>query len=533
MRFPSTRARLGLAASLFALMLGSGQGQTSGEQAGAVTPIQHLVVIFQENVSFDHYFATYPNAANTEGEPVFVPQRRKTAGVNGLSGALLTHNPNSVQPFRLSRAQAIVCDQTHDYTGEQKAMDNGLMDKFVESDGTTQTNCNDAGKGKGLVMGYYDGNTVTALWNYAQHFALSDNFFSTTFGPSTLGHLNLVSGQTNGATIAHDAGNAGAALLNGTVINDIRPAFDDCVPSTANSISMTGTNVGDLLNKKGVTWGWFQGGFAPSSRNADGSPICATQHTQFDGTVSVADYIPNHNPFQFYQSTSNPHHTPPASVEMIGKTDAANHQYDMAEFFSAVSAGNLPSVNFLKAPAYQDGHGSYSNPLDEQAFLVKVVNALQDSAFWSSTALIIAYDDSDGWYDHVMPPIVNGSASQADGLGGSGVCGNNFDGATPGRCGYGQRLPLLVLSPHAKSGYVDHTLTDQTSILRFIEDNWNLGRIGGSSFDAKAGSLINMFEFADGGNTRKLYLDPENGQPRQYEDLEYTQAGGSQSTGNR
>jgi phospholipase C len=488
--------------------------QTAGGASGTATPIEHLVVIFQENVSFDHYFATYPNALNNDGEPVFVPRSRRTQAVNGLSGPLLAHNPNAVQPFRLSHAQAIVCDQTHDYTGEQKAMDNGLMDKFVESDGTTQTNCPDLGKGKGLVMGYYDGNTVTALWNYAQHFALSDEFFSTTFGPSTLGHLNLVSGQTNGATVVHDAGNANAALLNGTVINDIRPAFDDCVASSANTISMAGINVGDLLNRKGVTWGWFQGGFAPTSRNADGTAVCASQHSQFDGTASVADYIPNHNPFQFYQPTANPHHMPPSSVAMIGKSDAANHQYDISDFFNALSAGNLPAVSFLKAPAYQDGHAMYSNPLDEQSFLVNTINALEDSPFWDSTAVIIAYDDSDGWYDHVVPPIVNGSNSAADAFSGSGACGNSPAGSPVGRCGYGQRLPLLVISRHARTGYVDHSITDQTSILQFIEDNWNLGRIGGSSFDALAGSLLGLFEFQDGGDARKLYLDPSTGEPR-------------------
>jgi phospholipase C len=155
----------------------------------------------------------------------------------------------------------------------------------------------------------------------------------------------------------------------------------------------------------------------------------------------------------------------------------------------------------------------YSNPLDEQTFLVSTINALQDSPIWDSTAVIIAYDDSDGWYDHVMPPIVNGSSSPADSLGGTGVCGKANPDAPSGRCGYGQRLPLIVISPFAKANYVDHSLTDQTSILQFIEDNWNLGRIGGSSFDAVAGSLLNMFEFEDGGTARKLYLDPATGLP--------------------
>lgn len=511
MHIKTTHARLALGVALLSLAAGA---QTASDTA---TPIQHVVVIFQENVSFDHYFATYPNAANPGGEPVFVARRgprHPTPAVNGLLGPLLAHNPNSVQPFRLDRSQAIVCDQGHDYTAEQKAMDGGLLDKFVDLLGSTAANCNDAGKGKGLVMGYYDGNTVTALWNYAQHYAMSDNFFSATFGPSTLGALNLVSGQTHGATVAHDSGNAGSAVRDGTVVGDIRPAFDDCVPSGASTAVVSGPNIGDLLNQKGVTWGWFQGGFAPSSRNADGTAVCKSQHNQFDGTPSNPDYIPNHEPFQFYQSTANPHHLPPTSTAMIGRTDQANHQYDLTDFFNALNAGNLPAVSFLKAPAFQDGHAQYSNPLDEQAFLVNTINTLQASPFWGSTAVIIAYDDSDGWYDHVMPPIVNGSRSDADALSSAGVCGNPDPMAPSGRCGYGQRLPLLVISRYAKVNYVGHSITDQTSILKLIEDNWNLGRIGGSSFDAMAGSLRNLFEFEDGGDARQLFLDPATGLPQ-------------------
>jgi phospholipase C len=485
--------------------------------AQTATPIQHLVVIFQENVSFDHYFATYPNAANAAGEPVFVPQNighHPTPSVNGLTGPLMSHNPNSVQPFRLSRAQAIICDQDHDYTAEQKAMNGGLMDKFVDLLGVTSATCNDAGKGKGLVMGYYDGNTVTALWNYAQHFAMSDNYFSTEFGPSTLGHLNLVSGQTSGATIVRDTGTAAAVIRNGTLIGDIRPALDDCSASIANTATMAGPNIGDLLNKKDISWGWFAGGFTPSSRNADGTAVCATQHSLFDGTAPVADYVANHEPFQFYQSTANPHHLPPGSAAMVGQTDQANHQYDIGDFFKALNAGNLPAVSFLKAPAYQDGHAGYSNPLDEQNFLVNTINALELSPFWGSTAVVITYDDSDGLYDHVMPPIVNGSATDADALSGAGACGTASPNGPSGRCGYGQRIPLLVISRFARVNSVDHSVTDQTSILRFIEDNWGLGRIGNASFDAMAGTLLNLFEFGDGGTTHKLLLDPATGQPQ-------------------
>lgn len=156
--------------------------------------IKYLVVIFQENVSFDHYFATYPNAANSDnGEPRFHSDPN-TPSVNRLTDLLLDpNNPNSVQPFRLKRSQAATCDQNHEYTAEQEAFDAGLMDKFVES--TSVDSCSgplNPFHTTGLVMGYFDGNTVTALWNYAQNFPMSDNFYNTTFGPSTPGHINLI-----------------------------------------------------------------------------------------------------------------------------------------------------------------------------------------------------------------------------------------------------------------------------------------------------------------------------------------------------
>jgi phospholipase C len=473
------------------------------------TPIKHVVVIFQENVSFDHYFATYPEAANPGGEPVFVA-RRNTPSVNGLSGPLMTSNPNAAQPFRLSRAEAVTCDQDHDYTDEQKSFNGGLMNKFVEFVSVATPSC-DSGHGKSLVMGYYDGNTVTAFWNYAQHFAMSDNSFGNTFGPSTPGALHLIAGQTHGATVVRDAGSAAKQVTEGTVTGDARPAFDDCVPSNVNTVSLSGTNVGDLLNKKNITWGWFQGGFRPSSTNADGTAVCATQHAAVNGALT-ADYIPHHSPFQYYKSTSNPHHLAPSAPAAIGKTDQANHQYDLSDFFTAVDAGNMPTVSFLKAAGYQDGHAGYSNPLDEQTFLVNTINHLMNRPEWDDTAVIILYDDSDGWYDHVMPPILSQSASSLDALTGAGLCGSMPDGVYAGRCGPGPRLPLLVISKYAKSNYVDHAMTTQSSVLRFIEDNWNLGRIGDQSFDENSGSLLNMFDFQL-RRPRTLILDPTTGQP--------------------
>ncbi|MGZ3427663.1 MAG: phospholipase C [Polyangia bacterium] len=472
-----------------------------GDDFPTTTPVKHVVVIFQENVSFDHYFATYPVAANPHGERAFVA-RPDTPSINGLRGALLSANPNSAPPFRLSRAQAVTCDQDHDYTAEQAAFDFGLMDKFVEFAGNGDTGC-DAKQ----VMGYYDGNTVTAVWNYAQHFSMSDNSFGTTFGPSTPGALNLVAGQTYGATPVSIADN----VVGGTVIGDPDPAGDDCSNPKRAQVTMSGRNVGELLDARGITWGFFEGGFRPTSWTAAGKAICGATHTGLAG--KSGDYIPHHQPFQYYASTANPHHLPPTATAMIGRSDRAHHQYDLVDFWDAVDHGRMPAVSFLKAAAYQDGHAGYSDPLDEQAFLVETINRLQRSPEWDETAVIIAYDDSDGWYDHVMGPIVMPSSTVADALTGPGACGVAARGSIGGRCGYGPRLPLLVVSPFARINSVDHSLTDQSSILRFIEDNWQLGRIGDHSFDALAGSLENLFDFDRSHRAPRLFLDPTTGQP--------------------
>ncbi len=511
----------------------SGRGGSGGD---TTTPIQHLVVIFQENISFDHYFGTYPHALNPVGEPYF-KARPLTPTVNGFTPALLYNNPNSlntangagaVNPFRLTRAQAATADQDHDYTPEQLAFDKGLMDLFPNSVGTAGPPPGappTAVTTDGLTMGYFDGNTVTALWNYAQHFALSDNSYDTNFGPSTPGALNLISGQTNGVIANH---NGTSSVIDGgsgslTLVSDADPIGDMCSGASKEQVQMGGVNIGNLLTNAGVTWGWFAGGFDLTITNPNKTNGCNRSTTSLVTGVNETDYIPHHEPFQYYTSTANPNHTRPTSVSAIGhEGDGTNHQYDLDDFYAAVKAGNFPAVSFLKAQGYQDAHAGYSDPLDEQAFIVHVINFLETTPEWKNTAVIVAYDDSDGWYDHQMSPIVNQSTTTADALTGTGACGNGagalagIDTANlhaQGRCGYGPRLPLLVISPWAKDNYVDHTVTDQSSVTRFIEDNWLDGqRIGQGSFDAIANSIEGMFDFKTQAPARTLVLDETTGE---------------------
>ena len=500
------------------------------------TPIKHLVIIFQENISFDHYFGTYPNASNLDGEPQF-KAKDKTPTVNGYSPALLVNNPNlnaanqggATNPFRLSRSQAVTADQNHAYGPEQTAVHMGLMDLFPASVGTAGPPPNAPPQivtTKGLNLGYYDGNTVTAFWNYAQYFAMSDNSWGTTFGPSTVGLMNLVAGQTNGvaqvlnpsSSFETEGGPDGMGNPTLTVISDPDPLGDHCSNPNRNQAQMSGKNIGDLLSAAGITWGSFMGGFDLTVTNSNGTTGCARSSTNLAGTT--ADYIAHHAFFQYWASTANPAHTPPKNLAEIGNAGQANHNYDISDFYKVLKTNNLPAVSFIKAPAVQDGHAGYSDPLDEQTFVVNLINQLQNSSEWSSTAVIIAYDDSDGWYDHQMGPIVNQSASPADTLTGAGSCGNgslalggpNGNLHAQGRCGYGPRLPLIIVSGYAKKNFVDHSVTDQSSILRFIEDNWLQGQRIDGSFDSVAGPIDNLFDFDNFRENSRLILDPSSGQ---------------------
>lgn len=517
---------------------------------GTATPIRHLVVIFNENRSFDHYFATYPNATNPPGEIPFKPSD-ETPTVNNLATAhLLTNNPNflnpanpagATNPFRLDRTQANTADQNHAYTPEQEAYDNGKADLFPKYTGSGTAGGVGAFGTQWQVLGYFDGNTVTAIWNYAQHFAMDDNAYTSTYGPSTPGALEVVSGQTNGAKIILPAGSTGTSstLPDGaggfTQYGDTDPAYDTCSSQTS-TVQMTSKNIGDLLNAADISWGGFAGGFNLQTVNPNGTTGC--QRSTFSTVIGayITDYTPHHIWFQYYASTANPTHARPSSVEAIGHStevgsktaDPANHQYDLEDFYAAVKAGNFPAVSYIKMQAYRDAHPGNSDPLDEQQGLVDLINFLEQQPDWNDTAVIITYDDSDGWYDHAYATPTSASYNAtADQLNGPGQCGTGV--ATQpqplgvagkpvnGRCGPGTRTPFLLISPYAKRNYVSHTRLTQASVVRFIEDNWLQGeRLGGGSFDATAGSIMDMFDFNQPGNqfgntTYALFLDPTAG----------------------
>jgi phospholipase C len=568
-------------AMLSAALVGAGEAQA---QARGGVHIRHVVVIFQENVSFDHYFGTYPVAANPPGQPAFRATPGTPSVVNLLGSSLLDHNPNQANPARLGRSDWPLCDLSHDYDPELRAWDGGKQDRFVQESvdyersdqpgpaygsvphgvtgGVTATDCttplprhhNDQAINK-QVMDYYDGNTVTALWNYAQHGVLFDHSFQPTFGPSTPGALNLISGQTGNVVVPPGSDdqhpctdlhwslvlvrdcfappgtptlfNGDTDLRNGTVIGDPDPAFDQC--ASTNTVELTGRNLGDLLNQRHVTWGFFEGGFRPQIPATGTSKAqCTVAHrakNPFNGLLgpSKSDYSAHHEPFQYYRSTANPAHLAPSSIAMIGRSDRANHQYDMIDFRAALAHGVLPAVSFLKAPRYQDGHAGYSDPIDEQHFIVHTVNRIERSPDWRSTAIFIAYDDSDGFYDQVAPPIVNYDTERVPGPIVNGqqwpdnMCQPPSDAPNPsispitGRCGYGPRLPMLILSPWVNPNTVNSRTISTDAILRFIEDRFaGHERIGSGSLDTIAGNLDGVFNSLH-PHTAPLTLNPITG----------------------
>jgi phospholipase C len=463
------------------------------------SPINHVVVIFGENVSFDHYFGTYPHAANSDGQ-TFNALPLAAGDTGNVDTAHEVNNPSVATPTRPN------ADLTPD-------------------------------------------------------------------------------------------GHGGFSLTS-----DAQPYWDDC--STRDAVGLTGQNIGDELNAAGLSWGWFEGGFRPTTSyqaaleatgNA-GQPTstfipdefknagfqASASHSSNQGICDAVspvgqalggsgqygykdDYIPHHEPFQYYASTANPHHlTIPtdagghdtlAGLATIGtdtqsyaggvpQFNTPNHNYDMSDFDQLVTAisneqlppSALPAVSFLKAPGIEDGHAAYSDPADEQQFVTRTINEIMQTPDWQHTAIVINYDDSDGWYDHANPGVINPSLSPADNLTNttltlptSGQCGPSRQAGAnvplagqQGRCGFGPRLPMLVVSPYAKHDYVDHNLSDQASMINFIEYNWGLPGIAGS-FDQALGKadkdeqipfdLAGMFDFNSSQANSALTLSPATGQP--------------------
>ena len=447
---------------------------------GTHSPIKHTIILYQENISFDHYFGTYGHGANG------IPAGSTQTYSNGTS----TWGPFA--PTQLSGVtQSRTCDVDHSYTDMIKMVDHGAMDKFLQfGNDKTVTNPSSSaaatcpkfesqpapGTGEvALANAYYTGTPgdpnapLQNYWSLASKYTLADNFFQGVYGPSTPGAEWLVAATNN-------------------TPGDPNPIGDVCNDYPASIPQVDIPNLGAEASAAGTTWAWFQGGFGTCT------------------PTNVNGYSPHHDPFQYFTSTADLNHAYAFDPNM-SYPEANKHQRDLSVLYAALNGTQvngqvpqLPAISWVKAPQMEDGHPGYSGPALEDQFVGDLVSRLQSSSYWKDTALIIAFDETGGWWDHVAPPDLGGVfANWVNGQPNlSGCQYPGIPGAACGEAGLGPRMPVLVVSRFAKQGFVDHDLLNTASLDQWVEWNHRLPALGvWGDRDVNAGSLRGAFIFGD------------------------------------
>jgi phospholipase C len=370
------------------------------------------MIVVMQNGSFDHLFGKYP-------------------GVNGLDSSLPSYQQtdqagNVISPQLLTDLSP--ADLNHTATSYQVAYDSGKMDKYAFENGD-------------ISMHYYDNTSigttadgrqfgVDTLWNYAQQYALADNFFAAAMAsePSNMLYMTAADTSTGSDPYGYpqlDACTAGLFQQNQSNGANITPA-------------LTFMNVGDQLTTNKVSWSFYQEFFSNEQNG------------------SCTHYVPQENPFQYFQSTAN----------------SANIQnFTMSGFNSMLSSGTLPSVMWVQPSPGHSMHPGQGSIAEGVEWLDNFVQAVKSSNIWANSAIIVLWDESGGWYDHVAPPQLSGTI------------------------GLGARVPVIVISPFAKTGYVSSQQMDFVSILRFIQWNWALGPLPGAAQaarEAQSGNICDL-----------------------------------------
>jgi phospholipase C len=398
---------------------GTGKTQTPSDPSTSDPPssvprssIKNLMIVVMQNSSFDHLFGTYP-------------------GANGLDSTLpsyrqVDHAGNTITPQLMTNLSPD--DLNHTASTYQIAFDSGKMDKYAFENGDES-------------MGYYNSTTigtasdgqqfgVKTLWNYAQQYALADNFYASAMAsePSNMLYMTAANIGTGSDPYGYpqlDACSAALYQQNQSIGATMTPP-------------LTYQNVGDQLSAAKVSWAWMHEYFS----------------NEQNGTCM--HYVPQENPFQYFQTTANS-----ANVQNFVLTD----------FQSQLSAGTMPSVIWVNASpghSMHPGQGSIANGIE---WLDNFVQTVKSSSAWPNTAIIVIWDESGGWYDHVAPPQLNGTI------------------------GLGARVPVLVISPFAKTNYISSQQMDFVSVLRFIQWNWALGTFadsGQAAREAQSGNICDL-----------------------------------------
>ncbi|HET7546341.1 MAG TPA: alkaline phosphatase family protein [Usitatibacter sp.] len=419
--------------------------------------IEHVVVLFQENWSFDGLFGKFPGANGLAQAKDALPQSDKQGHVYAVLPPAIgpdkkpdpripTNLPNA--PFDL--AQYVPPDEKagnpiHQFYQNQLQIDGGRNDRFV-----AWTNVG------ALVMSYYDASDFP-LGRLAKRYTLADNFFMGAFGGSFLNHIWLACACT---PEWKDAPQSLRAVLDehGMLVKDGAVTPDGYVVNTSYTVNtphparikdpthlmpnQSHVTLGDRLSAKGISWAWYSGGWADA--------IAGHPHPVFQY---------HHQPYAYFANYAD------------GTAAKKEHLLDEQAFIDAVETGTLRAVSFVKPLGPLNEHPGYADVMSGQKHIMRLVDAIMASPQWKSTVIIITYDENGGRWDHVAPPVVD-------------------------RWGPGTRIPAVIVSPYAKRGYVDHTQYDTTSILRFIEKRWGLEPLGPR--DAAVNDLGNAFDFGTG-----------------------------------
>lgn len=429
-----------------------------------IKKVNHVVVLYLENHSFDNLYGRFPGANGFNGTN-FKPTNSQV-DVNGNVYATLPSVPsnqwvNGSNQFPTNLANdtfnidqyvpggALTPDVTHRYYQEQLQIDNGKMDQYVQYNASTE-----------LAMGYYTTNELPLL-KYAQSYTLCDNFFHSAFGGSFLNHIWLIASASPTfpsapssmvAQIATDANGKvtkvtkdGAVTPDGYVVNTSQSVNTPHASGTpANQLvpNQTMPTIGDELSTANVSWAWYAGGW---NNALNGNP---------DPTFQF-----HHQPFVYFQNFAD------------GTQAKKDHLKDEADFIAAANAGTLPSVSFVKPLGMFNEHPNYSNLIDAENHAVSLINAVLNGPNGKDAVVIVTYDENGGFWDHVAPPTIDP------------------------KWGPGTRVPSIIISPFAKKANVDHTQYETVSILSFIEQRWGLKAL--STRDQNANPLSNAFSFTN------------------------------------
>jgi phospholipase C len=415
----------------------------------ALRQLDHIVVIYLENRSFDNVYGEFAGAnglAAATGAPLQVD--RSGAPFTSLPAvpsmpAIPTTLPNA--PFSIERfvaANVPTRDLVHRFYQEQVQIDGGRMDKFAQ--------VSDA---QGLVMGFYH-TAGLPLAAEAARYTLCDNFFHAAFGGSFLNHFWLIAARTPvfpsaPASAVAQLDVSGNLVRDGIVTPDgfaVNTAFSvnaphpATVPQASLVPNQTFATIGDRLSEKGISWAWYSGGWNDALAGHAGALF------QF-----------HHQPFIYFANYAD------------GTAAKAEHLKDEQDLLAALANGRLPAVSFVKPYGLDNEHPGYTDLISGEQHVELLIDAVRASPHWNHTAIIITYDENGGFWDHVAPPVAD-------------------------RWGPGTRVPTIVISPFAGKGVVDHHRYDTTSILALIEHRWGLAPL--SARDAAADPLSGAFDFS-------------------------------------